>query len=90
MLYANSCQGGGASKIVLRSANEYILDKIDCALHDALCVIKRMLEFNALMPGGGAVEATLSVYLNNYATSSGAETHQQLAVIKFADALLVV
>mmetsp|Transcript_28619 Transcript_28619/g.32729 ORF Transcript_28619/g.32729 Transcript_28619/m.32729 type:complete len:574 (+) Transcript_28619:205-1926(+) len=90
MLYANGCQGGGASTIVLRGANEYMLDEMDRALHDALCVVKRMLESNALVPGGGAVEAALSVYLNNYATSSGAETRQQLAIMEFADALLVI
>jgi len=90
MLYANGCQGGGASTIVLRGANEYMLDEMDRALHDALCVIKRMLESNSLVPGGGAVEAALSVYLQKYATSEVAEARQQLAIIEFSEALLVI
>eukprot|EP00547_Thalassionema_nitzschioides_P017190 CAMPEP_0194241850 /NCGR_PEP_ID=MMETSP0158-20130606/7581_1 /TAXON_ID=33649 /ORGANISM="Thalassionema nitzschioides, Strain L26-B" /LENGTH=551 /DNA_ID=CAMNT_0038976827 /DNA_START=31 /DNA_END=1686 /DNA_ORIENTATION=- len=90
MLYANGCQGGGASTIVLRGANEYMLDEMDRALHDSLCVVKRMLESNALVPGGGAVEAALSVYLQNYATSEGIEARQQLAIMEFADALLII
>jgi T-complex protein 1 subunit alpha len=39
------------------------------ALHDALCVVKRVLESRSLVPGGGAVEAALSIYLENFATS---------------------
>jgi len=90
MLYANGCQGGGASTIVLRGANEYMLDEMDRALHDSLCVVKRMLESNSLVPGGGAVEAALSVYLQKYATSEVTEARQQLAIMEFADALLII
>jgi T-complex protein 1 subunit alpha len=39
------------------------------AVHDALCVVKRVLESKTVVPGGGAVEAALSIYLENYATS---------------------
>lgn len=39
------------------------------ALHDALCVVKSVLESKSLVPGGGAVEAALSIYLENFATS---------------------
>jgi len=38
-------------------------------MHDALCVVKRVLESKSVVPGGGAVEAALSIYLENYATS---------------------
>lgn len=43
--------------------------QMERALHDALCVVKRVLESKALVPGGGAVEAALSIYLENFATS---------------------
>ncbi len=52
-----------ACTVVLRGANEYMLEEMDRALHDSLCVIKRMLESNSLVAGGGAVEVALSVYL---------------------------
>lgn len=32
------------------------MDEMDRALHDSLCVIKRMIESNSLVAGGGAVE----------------------------------
>lgn len=88
MIYAYGCGGGGASTIVLRGANEYMLDEMDRALHDSLCVVKRMLESNTLVPGGGCVEAALSVYLEEFATTL--ESREQLAIQEFADALLVI
>ncbi|CAB9519572.1 T-complex protein 1 subunit alpha (Fragment) [Seminavis robusta] len=88
MLHFYGCKGSGASTIVLRGANEYMLDEMDRAIHDALCVVKRMLESSTLVPGGGAAEAALSVYLENYASTL--DTREQLAIQEFADALLVI
>jgi len=88
MINVYGCKGGGASTIVLRGANEYMLDEMDRALHDSLCVVKRMLESNTLVTGGGAVEAALSVYLEDYAMKL--ETREQFAVQEFADALLTI
>jgi len=88
MLYVHGCQGSGASTIVLRGANEYMLDEMDRALHDSLCVVKRMLESSTLVVGGGAVEAALSVHLEKYATTLN--TREQLAIQEFAEALLVI
>lgn len=38
--------------------------------------------------GGGAVEAALSIYLENFATTLG--SREQLAIAEFADALLAI
>jgi chaperonin GroEL (HSP60 family) len=32
--------------IILRGANDFILDEINRSLHDALCIVKRTLESN--------------------------------------------
>lgn len=77
-----------ATTIVLRGANDFHLDEMDRALHDSLMVIKRMLESNALVAGGGAVEVALSIHLEKYATTLGSK--EQLAIAEFADALLVI
>lgn len=58
-----------SASIVLRGANDYMLDEMERALHDALSVIKRTLESGSVVPGGGAVETALSIYLENFATS---------------------
>lgn len=46
-----------------------MLDEMERSVHDALCVVKRVLESNTVVPGGGAVETALSIYLENFATS---------------------
>lgn len=50
-------------------------DEMERSLHDALCVVKRVLESKSVVTGGGAVEAALSIYLENYATSMVSRTH---------------
>lgn len=77
-----------SSSIVLRGANDYLLDEMERALHDTLCVIKRTLESGSVVPGGGAVESALSIYLENFATTLG--SREQLAIAEFAQALLVI
>ena len=41
-----------------------------------------------MVAGGGAVEAALSIYLENFATTLG--SREQLAIAEVADALLVI
>jgi len=77
-----------AASIILRGANDFMLDEMERSVHDALCVVKRVLESKSVVPGGGAVEAALSIYLETYATSMS--SREQLAIAEFARALLVI
>jgi T-complex protein 1 subunit alpha len=94
-----------SASIVLRGANDYMLDEMERALHDTLSVIKRTLESGSVVPGGGAVETALSIYLENFATSLVScgriffvgltqtevqGSREQLAIAEFASALLVI
>jgi T-complex protein 1 subunit alpha len=58
-----------SSSIILRGANDYMLDEMERAMHDSLSIIKRTLESGTVVPGGGAVETALSIYLENFATT---------------------
>lgn len=58
------------------------------SLNDSLCAVKRVLESKKVVPGGGAVEAALSVYLENFATTIG--SREQLAIAEFAKSLLII
>jgi T-complex protein 1 subunit alpha len=80
--------GSGGATIILRGANDYLLDEMERAVHDALCAVRRVLECGAVVPGGGAVEAGLSVHLESFATSLG--SREQLAIAEAADAVLAV
>lgn len=77
-----------AQTIILRGANDYFLDEIERSIHDSLCVIKRVLESNLLVAGGGAVEVALSIYLDDFARTLG--SREQLAIAEFSEALLVI
>jgi len=60
-----------ASTIIVRGANEYFLDEIERSIHDSLCVVKRVLESNSIVAGGGAVEVALSIYLDDFSRTLG-------------------
>jgi len=77
-----------AQSIIVRGANDFFVDEIERSLHDSLCVVKRVLESNSLVAGGGAVEVALSIFLDDFARTLG--SREQLAIAEFSEALLVV
>jgi T-complex protein 1 subunit alpha len=77
-----------ASSIILRGPNDFYCDEMERSLHDALCVVRRVLESSSVVCGGGSVEAALSVYLENFATTLS--SREQLAIAAFAQSLLVI
>ena len=74
--------------IILRGANSFMLDEMDRTIHDCLCAVKNVLEMNSVVPGGGAVEVALAMYLESFARTLG--SREQLAVAEFSQALLVI
>ena len=77
-----------AQTIILRGANDFFLDEVERSVHDSLCVIKRVLESNSIVAGGGAVEVALSVYLDDFARTLG--SREQLAIAEFSEALQII
>lgn len=77
-----------SASLILRGANDFMLDEMERSIHDCLCAVKRTLESNAVVPGGGCVEAALSIYLENFATTLS--SREQLAIAEYANALLVI
>ena len=63
----SSPKAHSAASIILRGANDFMVDEMERSIHDSLCVVRRVLESKSLVTGGGAVEAALSIYLENYA-----------------------
>lgn len=88
LILIKSPKNHNAASIILRGPNEYFLDEAERSVHDALCVVKRVLESKKLVPGGGAAEAALSIYLETFATSLSSV--EQLAIAEFAKSLLVI
>jgi T-complex protein 1 subunit alpha len=88
LILIKGCKTSKTASIILRGPSSFMLDEMERSLHDAICVIKRTLESKTVVPGGGAVEAALSIYLEDFATSLG--SREQLAIAEFAEALLVI
>lgn len=77
-----------AQTIICRGANDFFLDEIERSIHDSLCVVKRVIESNSVVAGGGSVEVALSIYLDSYARTLG--TREQLAISEFSEALQII
>jgi T-complex protein 1 subunit alpha len=77
-----------SASLVLRGSNDYQLDEMERSLHDALSAVKRTLESGSIVPGGGAVETALHIYLEEFAVTFS--SREQLAIGEFAQSLLVV
>lgn len=88
VLIMKQCKSTAACSVLLRGPNEYMCDEMSRSFHDAVCVVKRTLESNSVVAGGGAVEAALSIHLENFAKMLG--SREQLAIAQFAEALLVI
>ena len=85
MTFIEGCKHPKAVTILIRGATQRIVDEADRSLHDALCVVKDVVEEPKIVAGGGAPELEVSRMLKKYAeTLPGRE---QLAVRGFAEAL---
>ncbi|MDH7564030.1 MAG: thermosome subunit beta, partial [Candidatus Bathyarchaeota archaeon] len=85
MTFIEDCKHPRAVTILIRGGSERIVDEAERSIHDALCVVKDIIEEPKVLAGGGAPELEISRTLRKYAgTLPGRE---QLAVKNFADAL---
>lgn len=88
ILMLRKCKSTAACSVLLRGPNMYMCDEMSRSFHDAVSVVKRTLESNSIVAGGGAVEAALSIHLENFATMLG--SREQVAIAEFGEALLVI
>ncbi|RLI17652.1 thermosome subunit [Candidatus Bathyarchaeota archaeon] len=85
MTFIEGCKHPRAVTILIRGGTERIVDEAERSLHDALCVVRDIVEEPKVLAGGGAPELEISKMLKRYAeTLPGRE---QLAVRSFAEAL---
>jgi thermosome len=85
MTFIEGCKHPKAVTILIRGGTQRIVDEAERSVHDALCVVRDVVEEPKLVAGGGAPELETSRALRKYAeTLPGRE---QLAVRAFAEAL---
>jgi thermosome len=88
MTFIEGCKHPKAVTILIRGGTQRIVDEAERSLHDALCVVRDVVEEPKIVAGGGAPELEVSRMLKKYAeTLPGRE---QLAVRAFAEAFEAV
>ena len=88
MTFIEGCKNPLAVTILIRGGTERIVDEAERSLHDALCVVRDIVEEPKILAGGGAPEMEVSKVLKEYADSLPGR--EQLAVMQFAEALEVI
>lgn len=88
MVFIKGMKHSFAQTLIIRGANDFMIEEIERSLHDSICVVKRVLESNTVVVGGGCIETALSVYLDDFARTLGSK--EQLAITEFAEALLII
>ena len=88
LVFVEGCKNPKAVTILVRGGSQRVVDEAERSLHDAIMVVKDVLERPAIVAGGGAPEAEISYRLRDYAHKLAGR--EQLAVLKFADALEVI
>ncbi len=88
LVYVRDCKDPKAVSIVIRGGTEHVVDEAERALHDALCVVRNVVEDGTYVAGGGAIETELARHIEAYASKVGGR--EQLAIEAFAEALRIV
>ena len=87
-IFIEKCKDPKSVVILIRGGAELIVDEVDRAIHDALCVTRDIIEDEKVVGGGGAPELEAAIQLRRYAQTLGGR--EQLAVEVFADSLDIV
>ena len=85
MVFIEGCKNPKAVTLLVRGANDMVVDEAERSLNDALHAARNVLRDPKIIPGGAAAEIELAMKLRKYAESVGGK--EQLAIQAFAEAL---
>ncbi|MCL4436318.1 MAG: TCP-1/cpn60 chaperonin family protein [Thaumarchaeota archaeon] len=84
-VFVEGCENPKAVTVLIRGGSQKVIDEAERSMHDAIMVIKDVLEKPAVVGGGGAVEEELFHQLMEW--SSTLSGREQLAARGYAEAL---
>ena len=87
-VFIEGCKNPQSVTLLIRGGSQRVVDEVDRSIHDALMVVKDVIEKPEIVAGGGAPEAVLASFLRDW--SERFEGREQLAINKFAEALEVI
>ncbi len=84
-VFIEGCENPDSVTLLIRGGSQRIVDEVDRSIHDALMVVKDVIEKPAIVAGGGAPEAYVATQLKEWADSF--DGREQLAIKRYAEAL---
>lgn len=88
MIFVEGCKDPKAVSLLVRGGTEHVVDEVERAVHDGICVISAAIEDGKIVAGGGAPEIEVARQLREYAETVGGR--EALAINAFADAVEIV
>jgi len=87
-VFIEGCKNPRSVTVLIRGGSQRVVDEVDRSLHDALMVVKDVVEKPSIVAGGGSPEAYLSTELNEWAGSY--DGREQLAMKQYAEAFEII
>lgn len=88
MLYITECSNPRAVSIILKGGTEHVVDSAERGVEDALRAVGTVMEDEKLVAGAGSPEVEVALRLMEYASTLKGK--EQLAVMKFSEAIEVI
>ena len=87
-VFIEGCKHPQSVTLLIRGGSQRVVDEVDRSIHDALMVVKDVIEKPEIVAGGGAPESYAASKLKEWADSF--DGREQLAIKKYAEALEVI
>lgn len=84
-VFVEGCKKPQSVTILIRGGSQRIVDEVDRSIHDALMVVRDVIERPAIVAGGGSAEAYIAAQLKAWADTF--DGREQLAIKKYAESL---
>ena len=84
-VFVEGCKHPKSVTLLLRGGSQRVVDEVERSVHDAIMVVKDVMETPLIVAGGGAPETYAAAKVRSW--SKSLEGREQLAAEKFADAL---
>ena len=84
-VFVEGCKHPKSVTLLLRAGSQRVVDEAERSIHDAIMVVKDVMELPSIVAGGGSPETFTATKIRIWAKSL--EGREQLAAEKFAEAL---
>ena len=84
-VFVEGCKHPKSVSLLLRGGSQREVDEVERSVHDAIMVVRDVIQFPSIVAGGGAPETYAATKIKSWAKTL--EGREQLAAEKFAEAL---